>query len=74
MYYIVIQEVTITTWYWLRLASGKLNVSVTSLSMKKQGRLGEKIDEEVAHYLRSVCEGGGAITTAITTVSVTAIV
>ena len=36
--------------------------------------LGEKHDEEVKHYLKAVCEGGGVITTAITMPSATAIV
>ena len=36
--------------------------------------LGEKLDEEVQHYLRAVREGGGVITTAITMASATAIV
>lgn len=36
--------------------------------------LGDNLDEEVKHYLRAVCEGGGIITTAITMTSVTATV
>ena len=36
--------------------------------------LGEKLDEEVKHYLKTVREGGGAITTAITMALATAIV
>ena len=36
--------------------------------------LGDKLDEEVKHYIRVVREGGGVITTAITMASATAIV
>ena len=35
---------------------------------------GEKLDEEVKHYARAVCEGGSIITTAIMMASATAIV
>ena len=46
-----------------------VDINVTSLTL-----LGEKLDEQVKHYLKAVREGGGVITTAITMASATAIV
>ena len=61
----------------LKKGEGEVDINVTSLTVKKQRRLlllGEKLDEEVRHYLKAVHERGGVITTAITMVSATAIV
>ena len=58
-------------------SNGEADAPVTCLTLKKRGKpllLGEKLDEDVKHYLRAVREGGGVITTAITVASATAIV
>ena len=59
----------------LKMRSGKVDISVTSLTVKKRPlMLGEKLDEEVKHCIKAVREGGGVITTAIAMASATAIV
>ena len=79
-----LKESTVRTWkkkylaeVGLKKGAGEVDINVTSLTVKKRGRpllLGEKLDEQVKHYLKAVREGGGVITTAITMASATAIV
>ena len=79
-----LKESTVRTWkkkylaeVGLKKGAGEVDINVTSLTVKKRGRpllLGEKLDEQVKHYLKAVREGGGVITIAITIASATAIV
>ena len=81
-----LKESSVRTWRSKYMAEVALKVqrgeadttaSVTRLTLKKTGRplmLGEKLDDEVKHYIKAVREGGGVISTAITMAAATAIV
>ena len=81
---ITVKESSVSTWkkkYLTELREIKLKTGKTPeierLPVKKRGRpllLGEKLDQEVASYIKAVRGSGGVITTGITIAAATAIV
>ena len=81
---IAVEETFVSTWkkkYLTELREIKSKTEKTpevkSLLAKKRGRpllLGDKLDQEVASYIKAVCGSGVVITTAITVAAATAII